>query len=60
MAETDDLENDKTTPPGRRSGSGSASIARFLVKSRATKPHVPVPPEDQQPPESDAEGKSGD
>jgi hypothetical protein len=60
MAETDDQENDKITPPGRRSGSGSASIARFLVKSRATKPQMPVQPEDQQPPENDAEGEGGD
>ena len=60
MAETDDQENDKTTPPGRRSGSGSASVARFLVKSRATKPQVPAQSEDQQPRESDAEGEGGD
>ncbi|NPC58419.1 hypothetical protein [Caenimonas soli] len=60
MSETDDQENDKTTPPGRRSGTGSASVARFLVRSRATKPQVPVQPEDQQAPESDGEGKGGD
>ena len=60
MSETDDQENDKTTPPGHRSGTGSASVARFLVRSRATKPQVPVQPEDQQAPESDGEGKAGD
>lgn len=60
MSEADDQENDKTTPPGRRSGSGSASVARFLVKSRATKPQVPVQPKDQQPPEGEAEGEGGD
>lgn len=48
MTENDDQETDKTTPPGRRSGTGSASVVPFLVKSLATKPHVPVHPEDQE------------
>lgn len=47
MPERDHQEDEKTIPPGRRSGTGSASVVPFLVKSLATKPQVPVQPEDQ-------------
>lgn len=48
MSSNGDQEDDKTIPPGRRSGKGSASVVPFLVKSLATKPQVPVQPEDRE------------
>ena len=44
--------NDDPTvpPPGTRTGQGIASILPYLAKSLATKPQVPVHPDDISPP----------
>jgi hypothetical protein len=46
------LSNDDPTipPPGTRTGQGIQSILPYLAKSLATKPQVPVHPDDISPP----------